>query len=95
MCDLRRILTIKFDDGKLLDVHDDAVKFAHAYSYPCENSTYLPLVTEPGFYSIAASGSGYGYFTGEKWLHEHNGYEVVEWEDHDGYHNNDGMISDD
>lgn len=90
MCDFRNIKEITFLRvgvdipiellGQTLDVSDHLR--ARMHTFPHDGVPYITEVTEPGFYFIEASGSGYGYFTGSRWLGEGEHYEVTKFEEH-------------
>lgn len=86
MCDFRQIQEIKFlDTGNLLDIRE--IKNCHATSWDdMPGSPHKDNVKELGFYYIAASGSGYGYYDGKKWLYENSDYVVTKYVQYDLVH---------
>lgn len=71
MCDFRQIKKIKITrTNEIVDI-----------DYVPKHLTFEEekLPQSPGLYHVGASGCGYEYYDGSKWLHEYVGdYEVIE-----------------
>lgn len=83
MCDFRIVEEIKFiDTGELIKIN--LIKQAHwqdGGGVDNGNGIHVDWVTEPGFYSIAASGSYHMYYDGNKWFGEGEDYIVTKSRD--------------
>jgi hypothetical protein len=61
MCDFRHIQEIQLlDTGELIDTTDT------------KSVGSLTVVTEPGLYAVACTGSYHAYYDGTKWYYEDN-----------------------